>query len=415
MTLAEMRELALKARLYVAALAVSAAALGAADDFAELSRQVLALSELTRPPVQFAAAGFPTAPGLQAIYFEGLQWKDRPTRVFAWLGLPLNRSGRVPGIVLVHGGGGTAFREWVAEWTRRGYAAIAIAVEGQTDEAEQVPAGARRAWKRHFWAGPKREGIYADSSMPLRDQWMYHAVADTILANSLLRSIPEVDPKRVGLMGISWGGVITSTAIGIDERFAFAIPVYGCGHLFDSANHWGKALGTNRLYREVWDPMVRIRRVRTPTLWLSWPGDAAFPLDCQAACYRAAPGPRMVSLIPGMRHGHRAGWEPPDSYAFADSVVRSGKPWLSQTKSVRIGATVRVGFSAARPLDSASLVWTSDTGFTGSREWTQAPASLSREADGWLVEAGLPPAATAWFVNVRSGDLTASSDYMEVR
>ncbi len=397
------------------ALLIPAAILTAAGDFAEERRLVLGLGSLTEPPARFPAEGFASEDGIEAIYFQGLPWKGRPTRVFAWLGLPERRDRRVPAIVLVHGGGGTAFREWVTKWTERGYAAISIAVEGQTDEAEEVPAGARRSWKRHAWAGPQRDGIYADSSEPLREQWMYHAVADTVLANSLLRSLPQVDADNVGVMGISWGGVITSTVIGIDSRFAFAIPTYGSGHLFDSANHWGEALGSNRVYREVWDPIVRMDRVETPVLWLSWPGDAAFPLDCQAACYRSAPGPRMVSLIPGMGHSHRAGWTPPDSYAFADSVVRSGEPWLAQTSSSLANDTVRVEIAAARPLDSASLVWTSDLGFTGSREWVQSPANLSRDGEGWLVTADLPNDATAWFVNIRSGDLTASSDYQEVR
>ena len=401
-------------RFFVASL-IPAASLAAAAEFSEERRLVLELGNLTAPPARFAAEGFASDGGIEAIYFEGLPWKGRATRVFAWLGLPEDRDGKVPAIVLVHGGGGTAFREWVEKWTARGYAAISIAVEGQTDEAEEVPAGARRSWKRHAWAGPKRDGIYADSSESFRDQWMYHAVADTVLANSLLRSLPQVDADKVGLMGISWGGVITSTVIGIDARFAFAIPTYGCGHLFDSANHWGEALGSNRLYREVWDPMVRMDRVRTPVLWLSWPGDAAFPLDSQAASYRSAPGPRMVSLIPGMGHSHRAGWTPPDSYAFADSVVYSGEPWLVQGESDLSEDSVRIEMTAAKPLDSASLVWTSDGGFTGSRKWVQSTASLSREGETWRVTADLPDAVTAWFVNVRSGDLTASSDYQEVR
>lgn len=401
-------------RFLVASL-IPAASLAASADFSEERRLVLELGNLTAPPARFPAEGFASDGGIEAIYFEGLPWKGRATRVFAWLGLPEDRDGKVPAIVLVHGGGGTAFREWVEKWTARGYAAISIAVEGQTDEAEQVPAGARRSWKRHAWAGPKRDGIYADSSEPFRDQWMYHAVADTVLANSLLRSLPQVHADKVGLMGISWGGVITSTVVGIDSRFAFAIPTYGCGHLFDSANHWGEALGSNRLYREVWDPMVRMDRVRTPVLWLSWPGDAAFPLDSQAASYRSAPGPRMVSLIPGMGHSHRAGWTPPDSYAFADSVVYSGEPWLVQAESDLSEGSVRIEMTAAKSLDSASLVWTSDAGFTGSRKWVQSPASLSRDGETWRVTADLPDAATAWFVNVRSGDLTASSDYQEVR
>ena len=176
-----------------------------------------------------------------------------------------------------------------------------------------------------------RLGIYGDSAAPLANQWMYLAVADTVLANSLLRSLPEVDTDKVALMGISWGGVITSTVIGIDSRFAFAIPPYGCGHLYDDPNQYGRVLGQNQLYRAVWDPMGRLDRARMPVLWFSWPEDRYLALDCQAACYRIAPSPHMVSLIPGMKHGHGAAWNPPDSYVFAESIVRDGKPWCVQT------------------------------------------------------------------------------------
>ncbi|MDE0125297.1 MAG: hypothetical protein OXN97_12050 [Bryobacterales bacterium] len=239
---------------------------------------------------------------------------------------------------------------------------------------------------------------------------MHHAVADTVLANSLLRSRPEVAPQKVGLTGISWGGVIASTEIGIGPRLAFASPTYGCGHLFDAANQWGEALDGNRLYREVWDPMVQVQRAKMPVLWLSWPGEMAILLDCQAACYQASPGTRMVSPIPGMEHSRRARWNPPDSHAFADSFVRSGKPWLAQTSAGLFQGRIRVRLGAAKALDSAALNWTGDTGLTGSRNWREAPATLEKEAGRRLLTAGSPENATACFVNVRSRDLTAGSD-----
>ena len=401
------------ARALIVLLAALSCARGA--DFAADRGRILALAKLTAAPAVYPAEGFPADNGLKAIFFEALPWKGKPTRVLAWLGLPeRNGEAKVPGVVLVHGGGGTAFREWVEKWTERGYAAISIAVEGQTDQAQEAPAGGRRSWTRHAWAGPARDQIFADSGQPLADQWIYHAVADTVLASSLLRSLPEVDAEKVGVMGISWGGVVTSTVIGIDPRFAFAIPTYGCGHLFDAANQWGAALGDNLVYREVWDPMVRMARVKTPTLWLSWPQDNHFPLDCQAACYRAAPGPHMVALIPGMRHSHPAGWNPPDSYAFADSIVRDAQPWLEQSNSRLTGGTARVAFRSAKPLDRATLVWTKDKGFTGTRDWAEAPAKLTQNGAGWLVTANVPEGSTAWFVNVHSGGLTASSDYHEI-
>jgi len=397
------------------AFAVPTAAQGPGNalDIAKLRQQVLELGELTDPPAVHEANGFVADGAVKPVFYEALPWKGKPTRVFAWLGVPEQQTGKVPGIVLVHGGGGTAFKEWVTKWNEHGFAAIAIAVEGQTDKSK--PDGKRgNRWTSHAWAGPSRVGIFADSDEPLSDQWIYHAVADTVLANSLLRSLPEVDAGNVGLMGISWGGVVTSTAIGIDDRFAFAIPTYGCGHLFDADNQWGRALGDNRLYREVWDPMVWTQRMKMPVLWLSWPKDSHFPLDCQSACYRAMPGPRMVALVSGMGHSHPAGWNPPDSYAFAESVVRTGGPWLEQIACRQESGSVEVEFASTKPLDRAGLVWTTDTGFTGSRTWHESPATLGSRGEHVVASAALPPSARAWFINVSSNGLTGSSDFTEI-
>ena len=381
-----------------------------AGDFATQREQIVALANLTTPPTMQAAEGFASQDGLKAIFYEALPWKGKPTKVFAWLGLPEKRAGKVPAVVLVHGGGGTAFKEWVKKWNAHGYAAISIAVEGQTDERDPTDT---KAWKQHAWPGPKRNGIYGDSSLPLTEQWMYHAVADAVLANSLLRSLPEVAADKVGLMGVSWGGVITSTVIGIDSRFAFAISTYGCGHLFDSDNQYGRALGNNTLYREVWDPMTRMARVKMPVLWFSWPEDKHFPLDCQATTYRATTGPHLVTLIPKMGHGHPPAWNPPESYAFAESVVRDGKPWCRQTGVEVKNGSIQVMFTSTKPLDRAVLITTSDSGFTGNRKWIESSATIEKRGDDCLITAPLPAGTTAWFVNARSGGLTASSDYQE--
>lgn len=224
---------------------------------------------------------------------------------------------------------------------------------------------------------------------------MYHAVADCILANSLLRSLPEVDADKVGLSGFSWGGVITSTVIGIDSRFALAIPVYGCGHLFDCENQCARALSDNQQYRQVWDPMVRMERVKLPELWLSWPEDKHFALDCLAATYNAAPGPHLLTLIPKMGHSGAASWKPVESYAFAKSIVLDGKMWCQQTRALSEKGVGRVEFSATKPLDQAILVSTMDTGFTGERKWSESPATLEKVNARWVAHATLPKGNTA--------------------
>lgn len=78
--------------------------------------KVLDLGNLTSAPVlradDFSAATTNVAAGqMKAVYFDALSYSGLPTRVYAWLGIPAGASSnsRVPGVVLVHGGGGTAY------------------------------------------------------------------------------------------------------------------------------------------------------------------------------------------------------------------------------------------------------------------------------------------------------------------
>lgn len=380
-----------------------------AVDFAAQRAKVAALSNLTKAPAMHRAAGFDSTDNLVAIYYEALDWKGKPTKVFAWIGMPDEYTEDVPAVVLVHGGGGTAFKNWVQEWNARGYAAISIAVEGQTDKK------IGKAWESHAWAGPKRNGIYHDSGESLENQWMYHAVADTILANSLIRSIKGVDADRVGIMGISWGGVIASTVIGIDDRFTFAIPTYGCGGLATAANQYGNNLSKNETYKQVWDPMLRLNRVAMPSLWFSWPEDSHFPMDCFAANYGKVAGEHMVSLVPKMGHGHGPPWSRPESYAFADSVVNGAEPWCEQVDASLQSGVFHASFKSTKALNAAVLVSTTDTGVSSDRAWVESPATIVKAGAIWTASAKLPAGTTAWFINVISGDLIASSDYQQAQ
>ncbi|NNM30583.1 MAG: DUF642 domain-containing protein [Akkermansiaceae bacterium] len=400
---------------------------GAQDYSAELAA-VAALGNLTTAPAIYTDDTLPGTPAtlaagdLKIIYYDALDYQGNPTRACAWVGIPATAAiTPVPGAVLVHGGGGTASQAWVQKWTERGYAAISMSVEGETE------TGAT-----HAMAGPARGALYNDSPSTITDQWMYHAVADTVLANSLLRSLPEVDAANVGLSGFSWGGVITSTVIGIDTRFKFAIPTYGCGHLYDARNYYGTNLASNELYKNVWDPMIRIANATMPVLWFSWPEEPHFPMDSLAYTYHAAPGPRMVSLKPGMGHG--GNWSSPEYYDFADEIVSTGTPWCVQQSLSLAGNTATVVFDSTKPLHAASLVYTTGNDeITGDIStnlvWNEIAADslVESPAGTWTVTATLPAGVTGWLVNVKAtgsdslnlygyvdANITASSDYQEI-
>lgn len=392
---------------------------------------------------------------IQAIFYDGLHYQGKPTKIFAHLGIP-HHCNKLPGIVLVHGGGGTAYTKWVQLWNDRGYVALSIAVEGQTDQVvpgdQRINAKASQdvgrnyplpQYKQHDQAGPARVGIYHDSTTTenLKDQWMYHAVSATLLGRSFLASLVEVDDAQIGIMGISWGACITSTAVGIvctdnsstaKKCIAFAIHVYGCGNLAMSENFYGASLKNNLTYTQLWDPALRLDQNTTiPQFWLSWPGDLHFSLDCFAHCYRLGTAPKMMSLVPGLGHGHECSWRREEPYAFADSVIsKEAKPWCVEiivnvdNDSFREDASpLMVLFSSIRPLQKSYLVSTKARGFPGNRHWVKTELELTMD-DRNLVGEGhdrhysykinvkLPAFTKAWFVNVvDSNGLVASSDY----
>ena len=86
---------------------------------------------------------------VEDLYCEGEPRNGKPTRVFAYLGRPATNTDRkLPAMLLVHGGGGKAFREWAEHWAQRGYVALAMDLSGNG------PAGALPSACSAPMAGP---------------------------------------------------------------------------------------------------------------------------------------------------------------------------------------------------------------------------------------------------------------------
>ena len=93
------------------------------NDSAATVKNLWRQNRLEQPPATYPAVGFQAegaggAEGVNAIFLEGLPYKGRKTRIFAWYGVPRPGGSNVPAMVLVHGAGGTAFAQWVdPSWT----------------------------------------------------------------------------------------------------------------------------------------------------------------------------------------------------------------------------------------------------------------------------------------------------------
>src|SRR5258706_7831320 len=83
---------------------------------------------LLGPPAYEAAKEFKTeSAAIRAIFFDTKPYQGKLTKTFAYLGVPAHEAGqKLPAMVLIHGGGGTAFYRWGKVLNDRGYAAIAM-------------------------------------------------------------------------------------------------------------------------------------------------------------------------------------------------------------------------------------------------------------------------------------------------
>lgn len=269
---------------------------------------------------------------IKAIFYDGDTYKGKPVKHFAYIGLPEGASAEnpVPAVVCVHGGQGTAYEEWIKSWNDHGYAAIAMDHNG----AFPTDITTFTTYPRHAWSGAFQDNYAAVS--PYDSGWMYGAVTAVIGAHNVLREMPEIDSSKIGVAGISWGGVITSTTIGVDDRFAFAIPSFGCGYLYESET-WMADYMTEEKLR--WEPSNFISKATMPILWMNGDKDTAFSITSTSKSSLCGGDNSYTAIIPGYNHGNQTTWSRIEPYNFADSIVRGGTEFIRGT-AVQNGNTV---------------------------------------------------------------------------
>lgn len=362
---------------------------------------------LSKPPSTAVAEGFEVE-GLKAITYEGRPWKGKPTRVFAWVGLP-KAEGKVPAMVLVHGGGGTAFADWAKLWTGRGYAAIAM------DLCGCVPRKGKSGWERLEQGGPPGWGGFEQIDGEEPDQWTWQAVADVLLAHSLIRSFPEVDPDRVGITGISWGGYLTCIAASVDSRFKFAAPVYGCGFLGDNStwldtfSKMGKEKSEKWL--RLWDPSRYLKDAKMPFLWVNGTNDFAYPLDSYQKSYRLPGIERTLAVRVRMAHAHGGpGEKPEEIHAFANALFKGGAPLPKVTGQGVEKDEAWATFTSKAPVVKAELAYTKDAGKWQNRKWETLPAKI----EAGRAAAAVPEGARVFYLNlIDERNLVVSTEHVE--
>jgi dienelactone hydrolase len=278
---------------------------------------------------------------VQSLTYAGEKYLGKETEVFAFYASPVTLGeaepgAKFPGVVCIHGGGGTAFAEWVQLWAKRGYAAIAMDLNGSRPPAPEIQPNGKVKGNAHDAktrtrlpnGGPphghpeKFDSIGGDTS----DDWPFHAAASVMRAHSLLRSFPEVDAERTAVTGISWGGYTTCLAASLDDRFKAAVPVYGCGFLHEGESVQKPSIDKLGERKAEWvreyDPGSLLPRCRVPILFVNGTNDVHYVLDSYMKSFNVVPGEKQMRIQVHMPHGHQAGWAPEEIGLFIDSKCR---------------------------------------------------------------------------------------------
>lgn len=354
------------------------------------------LEALSQPPAFVWGDG----KDVRSLFYQGERFRGKPTRVFAYYASPGSLSGdlskdrHLPAVVLVHGGGGTAFPEWVRLWASRGYAAIAMDLGGRGPGGQQV--------LEDGGPGQEDEVKFATGGAP-EDQWTYHAVANVIRAHSLICSFKDVDAGRTAITGISWGAYLTCIVAGLDTRFKAAVPVYGCGFLQDNST-WREILSKmppsdRDTWVRLWDPSMYVSSATMPMLFVNGGTDFAYPPDSHARTYALVRSPKNLHFVPALEHGHYFD-KPKAIEVFMDRHLKGGVS-LPGIGPVQLGHNqVSAPVQSATRLIAADLHYTRDpldAARSPERKWERLPASIAQET----IMAAMPPAdASSWFLTV---------------
>ncbi|MHB8903151.1 MAG: alpha/beta hydrolase family protein, partial [Thermoguttaceae bacterium] len=247
--------------------------------------------------------------------------------------------------------------------------------------------------------------------------WTYHAVAAVVRGHSLLASLKEVDPARIGITGISWGGYLTCIVAGVDDRLKVAVPVYGCGFLQDNSAWLGEFEKMTPEMRsrwvETWDPSRYLPGVSCPIFFVNGTNDFAYPLDSYQKSYRAVPGPIDLRIEVAMKHSHVHGWAPKEIGVYVDSVLAGGSPLPRLGPMVVEGNRARSAVTNQVEVAEAQLQYTADTGPWQERKWQSVPARVNGE----MIEAELPAGRpiVAFMLATDSRGAMVSSPHVKVK
>ncbi len=351
---------------------------------AQSLKQYIETNRTEQVRIQTAVCHIPQE-GIEAVYY----YVKGEQKVFAYLGYPKTEmpEGGYPAVLLVHGGGGESYSEWVKKWTDKGYIAIAPDFDAQyaTDENH-------KKWHNPN-GGPKGYGGYRQINE--EENWVYFSVLSAMKAIDVLSVDARVNKEKIAVEGISWGGFLSLIIAAHEPRVKATAIKYSAGYIFDT--EWGKrdarcaglTESEKELFAKRFDPSAYLSKIKTPVFFAAGTEDTCFPMKTRARTANAIKAPVYHALRLDFPHGHYIGWETDESIAFADMVF--GGEAIPEIKTAQEGNVLKI--TVDKPVKQISVVSTAET-------LEESDLNLWTETFAENGEVTLPEGTKAYFVAV---------------
>lgn len=275
--------------------------------------------------------------------------KGKIERVPVQMVLPLEK-GVYPAMIVLHGTGGSkdSVRSWLVELARRGIIGVAIDARYHGERSGGVKGStAYVAAITNAWKSP------VDS---MEHPFYYDTCWDLWRLIDVLEKRPDVNAKRIGMMGISMGGIETWLAASVDDRVAVAIPLIGVQSFRWSLENekWQGRANTIRAAHEaaakdLGEPMVNSKVCRA--LWSKVLPGILDEFDC----------PKMLRLFAGrpllIANGEQDGNCPIGGAQIAFKSVQDAYEQASAKDKLKILVAKGVGHKVTDDQRQQALEW----------------------------------------------------------
>ena len=338
------------------------------------------------------------------VHFTSHRWHGQPVRIFGFYAAPADTIGKVPALLLVHGGGGYGTLGRVVEAAGHGFAALSIDLPGK--------GTGRETHSRSTGPDMTVPQIFA-TTPAVSDSYLYHAILAQRRALTFLCRRPEVDPKRIGLVGASWGGATGLLTTATDPRVHCLVDIYGSGFV-RGGSCWGGyfAHHLTPAQFDTWEANYDASRyladIHVPVLGITGTADGCYWLpQFQETMRGIHPAPRLLCL-PNLDHKidlpARAAF-----FRWLEVQLQPHSPPLPLPPTrMRVSDDPHgyiVSLRAASIAQSVTVSYVAATSSSGLNRyhWTTLPCRL-QSTDRWAVMLPAAPGATYLYATVAYPD-----------